>query len=206
MGEGLLNVGLLFEFRHRRATVDRATPVVLPAVLVIQGAAVGAPRGLRIVGQDLVLTDGAGGLRRGHSLALLHLIHEGGAPYGNLVAMMEPGARERPIVDVHGMTFRKHFDFTRVSERAQNGVFGLHAIIVEQVDLALRRRAHLHDVLEEEKLFARKPGAVVENAVRGMLPKNRLGRQLFRNLYVYTGEEHPHEGQQPKEIKLNDIK
>ena len=57
-----------------------------------------------------------------------------------------------------------------------------------------------------EKLFARKPGAVVENAVRGMLPKNRLGRQLFRNLYVYTGEEHPHEGQQPKEIKLNDIK
>ena len=55
------------------------------------------------------------------------------------------------------------------------------------------------------KLFARKPGAVVENAVRGMLPKNRLGRQLFRNLYVYTGSEHPHEAQQPREVKLNDI-
>ncbi|BDD03131.1 50S ribosomal protein L13 [Aureibacter tunicatorum] len=43
---------------------------------------------------------------------------------------------------------------------------------------------------------------LVENAVRGMLPKNRLGRQLFKNLYVYEGAEHQHEAQQPKEIKL----
>lgn len=57
-----------------------------------------------------------------------------------------------------------------------------------------------------EKLMNRKPGAVVENAVRGMLPKNRLGRQLFRNLHVYTGSEHPHEAQQPKQIKIEDIK
>ena len=57
-----------------------------------------------------------------------------------------------------------------------------------------------------ERLFARKPGGVVENAVRGMLPKSRLGRQLFRNLNVYVGPDHPHEAQQPKEIKLKDIK
>ena len=57
-----------------------------------------------------------------------------------------------------------------------------------------------------EKLLARKPHAVVEKAVKGMLPKNRLGSQLFRNLHVYVGSEHPHEAQQPKEIKLNDIK
>jgi len=43
---------------------------------------------------------------------------------------------------------------------------------------------------------------LVERAVRGMLPKNRLGRALFKNLYVYEGSEHPHEAQQPKEIKL----
>ncbi|MEM9859622.1 MAG: 50S ribosomal protein L13 [Bacteroidota bacterium] len=43
---------------------------------------------------------------------------------------------------------------------------------------------------------------LVERAVRGMLPKNRLGRALFKNLYVYEGAEHPHEAQQPKEIKL----
>jgi large subunit ribosomal protein L13 len=57
-----------------------------------------------------------------------------------------------------------------------------------------------------EKLFARKPQAVVEKAIRGMLPKSRLGRQLFRNLYVFIGPEHPHEAQKPKEVKLKDIK
>jgi large subunit ribosomal protein L13 len=57
-----------------------------------------------------------------------------------------------------------------------------------------------------EKLFARKPAAVVEKAIRGMLPKSRLGRQLFRNLHVFTGPDHTHEAQQPKEININDIK
>lgn len=47
------------------------------------------------------------------------------------------------------------------------------------------------------------PRKVVEMAVRGMLPKNRLGREQFRNLYVYAGTEHPHAAQQPKEIKLS---
>lgn len=43
---------------------------------------------------------------------------------------------------------------------------------------------------------------LVERAVRGMLPKNKIGRALFKNLYVYEGMEHPHDAQQPKEIKL----
>jgi large subunit ribosomal protein L13 len=38
-----------------------------------------------------------------------------------------------------------------------------------------------------------------------MLPKNRLGAELFRNLYVYEGPEHPHEAQQPKPLTLNEI-
>ena len=44
---------------------------------------------------------------------------------------------------------------------------------------------------------------LIERAVRGMLPKNRLGSALFKNLYVYEGSEHPHEAQKPKEIKLS---
>ncbi|MFP4366268.1 MAG: 50S ribosomal protein L13 [Bacteroidales bacterium] len=52
----------------------------------------------------------------------------------------------------------------------------------------------------------KKPEAVIEKAVKGMLPKNRLGSELFRNLNVYTGNEHPHEAQQPKKINLNSIK
>ena len=46
------------------------------------------------------------------------------------------------------------------------------------------------------------PERVLERAIKGMLPKNRLGRRLFTNLYVYAGTEHPHAAQQPKEIKL----
>ena len=46
------------------------------------------------------------------------------------------------------------------------------------------------------------PSKLVEMAIRGMLPKNRLGREMFRNLHVYDGSDHPHDGQKPTEIKL----
>lgn len=46
------------------------------------------------------------------------------------------------------------------------------------------------------------PERLVEHSVRGMLPKNSMGRQLFRSLHVYAGAEHPHTAQQPKEIKF----
>jgi len=52
----------------------------------------------------------------------------------------------------------------------------------------------------------RKPEVVIEEAVKGMLPKTILGAELFRNLYVYAGPEHKHEAQQPKLINLNTIK
>ncbi|QHT66508.1 50S ribosomal protein L13 [Rhodocytophaga rosea] len=52
------------------------------------------------------------------------------------------------------------------------------------------------------ELAARNSALIIERAVRGMLPKNSLGRKLFHNLYVYNGAEHPHEAQQPKTIKL----
>jgi large subunit ribosomal protein L13 len=51
--------------------------------------------------------------------------------------------------------------------------------------------------------LSRKPHALVEDAVRGMLPKNRLGRELFRNLHVYVGPNHKQEAQQPKPFQLN---
>jgi len=56
------------------------------------------------------------------------------------------------------------------------------------------------DVLKKD------PRRLVERAVRGMLPRNRLGRKLFHNMKVYVGNEHPHEAQKPKQIKLTDIK
>ena len=47
------------------------------------------------------------------------------------------------------------------------------------------------------------PERVIEHAVRGMLPKNRLGEQMYRKLNVYAGSEHPHAAQQPEELKLS---
>lgn len=50
------------------------------------------------------------------------------------------------------------------------------------------------------ELKAKKPTKVVENAVKGMLPKNKLGRAVFHKLFVYAGAEHPHAAQKPESI------
>ena len=54
-----------------------------------------------------------------------------------------------------------------------------------------------------DKLIKRVPERIIEHAVKGMLPKNTLGRQLFTKLKVYAGEIHPHEAQQPQVLKIN---
>lgn len=60
--------------------------------------------------------------------------------------------------------------------------------------------------LGARQLMDRKPIAMIETAVKGMLPKNRLGNRIFKNLFVYAGTEHPHEAQKPKTIDLNTVK
>lgn len=57
-----------------------------------------------------------------------------------------------------------------------------------------------------ESLLSRRPIAVVERSIKGMLPKNRLGSEMFRNLHVFEGPNHTHEAQKPKTIDLNTIK
>jgi len=53
-----------------------------------------------------------------------------------------------------------------------------------------------------DNLQKRRPEVLIERAVKGMLPKNRLGRKMFKKLFVYAGTEHPHGAQQPKELKF----
>ena len=53
-----------------------------------------------------------------------------------------------------------------------------------------------------EKLIAKKPEMVIETAVKGMLPKNPLGRAMYRKLKVYAGPEHNHTAQQPKALEI----
>lgn len=60
--------------------------------------------------------------------------------------------------------------------------------------------------LTATELFGKDPSRLVEKAVKGMLPKNKLGRALFRNLYVFTGSEHDKTAQKPTIINLNELK
>jgi len=58
--------------------------------------------------------------------------------------------------------------------------------------------------LTAQELFDKSPSRLVERAVKGMLPKNKLGAAIFRNLKVYDGTEHNQEAQKPRSINLND--
>lgn len=57
-----------------------------------------------------------------------------------------------------------------------------------------------------KELMQKKPEAMVERAIKGMLPKNKLGSALFRNLRVYVGSEHTLEAQKPKKVDIKSIK
>jgi large subunit ribosomal protein L13 len=55
-----------------------------------------------------------------------------------------------------------------------------------------------------DKLQAKNPARILEKAVKGMLPKNPLGRDMYRKLKIYVGEEHPHAAQQPKQLEIGE--
>lgn len=55
-----------------------------------------------------------------------------------------------------------------------------------------------------DKLQAKNPARILEKAVKGMLPKNPLGRDMYRKLKIYVGSEHPHAAQQPKQLEIGE--
>ena len=61
---------------------------------------------------------------------------------------------------------------------------------------------HLREITADKVLAGPHADRVVRNAVRGMLPKNALGRQMFRKLKVYAGPDHPHAAQQPEVLEI----
>ena len=60
--------------------------------------------------------------------------------------------------------------------------------------------------LTATEMFGKDPARLVEKAVKGMLPKNKLGSALYKNLYVYAGAEHNQDAQKPKTFNLNDLR
>lgn len=56
-----------------------------------------------------------------------------------------------------------------------------------------------------KEILEKRPAELVRRAVKGMLPKTRLGDKILGNLHIYAGSEHPHQAQQPRQIKLDEI-
>jgi large subunit ribosomal protein L13 len=77
----------------------------------------------------------------------------------------------------------------------------------EETKVAYRHSGHPGGITATKygKLLAERPVFAVEKSIRGMLPKNRLGRAMFRKLQVYGGPEHPHQAQRPEPIKLGEV-
>lgn len=103
----------------------------------------------------------------------------------------------------HKPTFTPHVDC------------GDHVIVInaEKIHLTgdkLNKKMYFHHsrfpgglkAIPYKQLLATKPERAIEEAVRGMLPHNRLGRQMYRKLKVYAGAEHPHAAQQPKALEI----
>lgn len=91
-------------------------------------------------------------------------------------------------------------DFVIVTNASKVGLTGKKA----EQKLKLRYTGYPGGLKAESfgSLRERRPEKLVEDAVRRMLPKNRLGRQMLKKLKVYPGPEHPHQAQQPKELAI----
>jgi large subunit ribosomal protein L13 len=104
----------------------------------------------------------------------------------------------------HKPTYAPHMDggdFVIVLNAAQVAVTGNK----EEAKMYYRHSGYPGGLRAENlrQLRERQPERIVETAVRGMLPKNRLGRRLITKLKVYAGAEHPHASQQPVSLELN---
>lgn len=130
------------------------------------------------------------------------------------------------LVDAEGQTLGRLASKVAIILRGKNKPnFTPHVDCGDNVIIINAEKVHLSGNKWEEKTYVRhtgypggqrfttasqlkdkNPASVVERAVKGMLPKNKLGAELFRNLKVYAGAEHNQEAQKPTSINLNDLK
>lgn len=131
--------------------------------------------------------------------------------------------KEWILIDAEGQTLGRLASTVAIYLRGKNKVnFTPHAdcgdnvivINAEKVELSGNKRdtkQYMHHtgfpggqrLRSVDQVLAKDPTGLVTKAVKGMLPKNRLGRAIFKNLHAYSGGEHPHEAQKPRTISLN---
>lgn len=127
-----------------------------------------------------------------------HVVDAEGVPLGRMATHVA-----RLLMGKHKPTYASHMDmgdFVIVVNAAKTVLTGR-----KETDKVYYRHSGRPGSLQSEtagERRARKPELLVEDAVRRMLPKNRLGRAMYRKLKVYPGGEHPHQAQQPETFDL----
>ncbi|GBE25319.1 MAG TPA: 50S ribosomal protein L13 [Actinobacteria bacterium] len=139
----------------------------------------------------------------------------------------KPGDIERAwfVVDADGATLGRFASEIAIILRGKKKpMFAPHMDVGDHVIVINAEKVAVTGNKEEDKLYFRHSGfpgglreatlghlratypqRIIENAVRGMLPKNRLGRQMYRKLKVYAGPEHPHAAQKPEPLELGKV-
>ena len=128
-----------------------------------------------------------------------HLVDASGLPIGRLASEIAQILREK-----HKPQYAPHLDV------------GDHVVVINASEIAItskkpeQKMYHSHSgfpggIKSESfnSLRQRKPERIIERAVWGMLPKNRLGRSILKKLHIYANAEHPHESQNPQELIFN---
>ena len=128
-----------------------------------------------------------------------HLVDASGLPIGRLASEIAQILRGK-----HKPQYAPHLDV------------GDHVVVVNASEIAItskkpeQKMYHSHSgfpggIKSESfnSLRQRKPGRIIERAVWGMLPKNRLGRSILKKLHIYANDQHPHESQKPQELIFN---
>ncbi len=130
--------------------------------------------------------------------------------------------REWFVVDAEGKTLgRLASEIAKILKGKHKPIYSPHLDVGDFVIVVNAEKIHVTGRKREQKFYyrhsgypgglkkislrdqlARHPTRVLEAAVRGMLPKNRLGRRMIKKLKVYAGPEHPHQAQQPKKLVL----
>ncbi len=143
--------------------------------------------------------------------------------YKTVSANKESVEKKWYIVDVEGLTLgRAASEVARILRGKHKPSFTPHVDCGDYVIVINAEKVRLTGKKWDQKQYIRHTGypggqrtatakvlrdkfpeRIFENAVRGMLPKNRLGREIFRNLRVYAGKEHRHEAQAPESLTLN---
>ncbi|MEM1247556.1 MAG: 50S ribosomal protein L13 [Acidobacteriota bacterium] len=132
---------------------------------------------------------------------LWYVVDAEGVPLGRLSTQVA-----RVLTGKHKPTYARHMDsgdFVVVVNAEKTVLTGAK----EQQKMYRRHSGQPGKLHEEtaEHLRGRRPTRLIELAVKGMLPKNRLGRKQLTKLKIYAGSEHPHAAQQPQPLDLNSI-